>query len=78
MMPTIVYHTNIASFRWVKFSLSGLERVFSLSGLESVVCPEHVIIVTYCVDFCGVIFCFGLRNETKTQQNFPAIYCIIR
>ncbi len=40
------------NFRLVKFLLSGLESVFSWSYFF-VVCPEHVIIVAYCLDFAG-------------------------
>ncbi len=37
-------------------------------GLIFVVCPEHVIIVAYCLDFCGLNFRFEyLHNENETQ-----------
>ncbi len=63
---TIKYHIA-GNLRWVK--VIGPWSVFS--GLIFVVCPEHVIIVAYYLDFR---WCFrALRNENKTQWKFPAI-----
>ncbi len=47
-----------------------------LRRLIFVVCPEHVIIVAYCLDFRAFLFLFwALRNEnSKNKPNeFPAI-----
>ncbi len=47
-----------------------------------VACPEHVTIVAYYLDFCGLIFRFGaLRNKTKpangdlTYTDFVRVEC---
>ncbi len=37
-------------------------------GLIFAVCPEHVIIVAYCLDFCGLIFVWAL-SVTKIKPN---------
>ncbi len=36
-------------------------------GLIFVVCPEHIIIVAYCLDFCAEFFVLGL-SVTKISR----------
>ncbi len=80
---TYVYHIA-GKFRWVKFSLAGLESLFC--DLIFVVCPKHVITVAdcqrllfECPDSRGLIFHVGaLRNENKTQRKFPGKTLLLR
>ncbi len=42
-------------------------------------CPEHVIIVAYLLNFRGLIFVFGLSiTKIKPNENFPLYgnYCV--
>ncbi len=67
------------TFRWVKFLLSGHMKAY-FRGLIFVVCPEHVIIqcsrlVAYCLDFRGLVFCFGRKiNPMKISP----LYTVLR
>ncbi len=58
-------------FVGLNFHYQSLKAYFC--GLIFVVCPEHVIIVAYCLDFRVLIFRFGaLYIENKTlDKNFP-------
>ncbi len=57
----------------LNFRYQALEAYFR--GLIFAVGLEHVIIVAYYLDFCGLNFHLGaLRNENKTQRNFPLLH----
>ncbi len=75
-------------YNYKHFTLGFLSSIIIIKayfrGLIFVVCPEHVIIVAYCLqllfqcsDFHGLIFHFGaLRNENKTQRKSLVSYTV--
>ncbi len=57
----------------LKFRYQALKAYFR--GL--IVCPEHVIIVAYCLDFRGLIFLFLGLFVTKHNEYFPLSCTVI-